>query len=190
MFTPRDYPRDGSPTGALHGETTAERRPGHIATFAAAFCAIAVCVLCVWYASHNLRTMFRYYDDEGYMLLQLKYSLGGAQLYTETYTQYGPFYFFAQEFCFRLLNLPVTHDSGRLITLGYWLLSALLMAGAFYRFRRDLLLASSVFAACTALAVVLRNEPGHPQQVVLILFGAAVFLDRKSTRLNSSHLGI
>lgn len=176
MFTPRDYPRDGSPTGAVHGETTAERRPGHIATFAAAFCAIAVCVLCVWYASHNLRTMFRYYDDEGYMLLQLKYSLGGAQLYTETYTQYGPFYFFAQEFCFRLLNLPVTHDSGRLITLGYWLLSALLMAGAFYRFRRDLLLASSVFAACTALAVVLRNEPGHPQQVVLILFGAAVFL--------------
>ena len=65
--------------------------------------------------------------------------MGGEQLYSEAYSQYGPFYFLVQEFWFRLLNLPITHDSGRIVTLVHWIVSALLGGAVVYRLRQDLL---------------------------------------------------
>jgi hypothetical protein len=110
------------------------------------------------------------------MLLSLQsYLAHPGSLYTGTFTQYGPFFFISQEFWFRLLHLPVTHDAGRLVTLGYWLLSALLAAGAMYRLFPNLLLASATFALCTVQAQVLAREPGHPQQLILVLFASALF---------------
>jgi hypothetical protein len=49
------------------------------------------------------------------MLLSLQHYLQEGGLYVRTYSQYGPFYFFAQHFLHSLLNLPVTHDAGRLV---------------------------------------------------------------------------
>jgi hypothetical protein len=44
--------------------------------------------------SRNLPS-FQLYHDEGYVLLSLDHYLQGGSLYTEVFSQYGPFYFYA-----------------------------------------------------------------------------------------------
>jgi len=131
--------------------------------------AIAGAVIGLLFAKHTLAAVFRTYDDEGYALISLAHYLSRGHLYTETYSQYGPFYFYAQEACVRLLRLPVTHDTGRLVTLLYWMAAGLLGGGFVYRISNSLLLGSAATLACIRLGTVLANEPGHPQQVVLVL---------------------
>ncbi len=151
--------------------------------------AIAVAVTGVFFAKHALGTVFQVYDDEGYALISLSHYLSRGHLYTETYSQYGPFYFYAQEACFRLLRLPVTHDAGRLVTLLYWMAAGLLGGGFAYRISNSLLLGSAAALAAIRLEAVLANEPGHPQQVILVLLMLSSCLalqagsDRKGTGL-------
>jgi hypothetical protein len=135
-----------------------------------ALVAAAVVLIGVLYAKHMLAATFRPHDDEGYMLLSLQRYLRLGGLYKDTFSEYGPFYFYAQEAWFRLLHLPVTHDAGRLVALIDWTLAALL-AGAFvYRISKNILIASAASLASTLLSAVLADEPGHPQQVILVLF--------------------
>src|SRR5271166_7051153 len=51
-------------------------------------------------------TRFSFWDDEGYMLLSLAHYVKDGHLYTQTYSQYGPFYFYAQGIFFQMLHLP------------------------------------------------------------------------------------
>jgi len=139
-------------------------------------CVFAVALLCVAFAFHSLRVHIAPYDDEGYMMSSLRSYLHGARLYTDTYTQYGPFFFFAQEFFFRLAHLPVTHDANRMVTLVYWMMAAGFGALFVYRSCRSALLAAAAMAGCTVLGVVLAGEPGHPQQVIYVLLAASAFL--------------
>ena len=147
---------------------TGKRNPGATRSFEAAIAA-AVLLISLLYARYALGTVFRPFDDEGCMLLSLRSYLAGHRLYTETYTQYGPFLFYFQSFWFWLLNLPVTHDSGRLLTFLTWVASAMLTGVFAHRVSRNLLLASSACACCIVLGTVLASEPGHPQQIVLAL---------------------
>ncbi|MGH9597956.1 MAG: hypothetical protein ACRD3K_14275, partial [Edaphobacter sp.] len=117
-----------------------------------------------------LATTFRSYDDEGYVLLSLKHYFAGGHLYTEVFSQYGPFYFFIQKGLFRLLQLPVNHDAGRLVTLICWLLSAGLAGYFIYRVSRNAVLASAAGLASMLLMRVVSDEPGHPQQIILPIF--------------------
>jgi hypothetical protein len=139
-----------------------------------ALMAFAMC-LGFAFAGRTLAMIFRPYDDEGYMLLSLVHYFREGGLYTKTYSQYGPFYFWAQALCFRLLRLPVTHDAGRLVTLIYWMLSGFLGGQFVYRLTNNTMLASVGLLACIVQGAVLANEPGHPQQVVLLLLMAAVW---------------
>src|SRR5215470_5062151 len=84
---------------------------------------------------------------------------------TETFSEYGPFYFYVQEALFHLLRLPITYDSGRLVTLVYWTISELLGDAFVYKISRNIVLGSAATLACFSLARVLANEPGHPQQL-------------------------
>jgi tetratricopeptide (TPR) repeat protein len=129
--------------------------------------ALAAFLVSLLYARHVLGTTFRTYDDEGYFLLSLDHYLRGGALYTDVFSHYGPFHFFAQEALFRLLRLPVNHDAGRLVTLIWWLLSAVLGGYFVYSLSNNMALASAATLACAKLASLLANEPGHPQQVIL-----------------------
>jgi hypothetical protein len=130
----------------------------------------AVLVLGVFFAIYRLTTLFRTYDDEGYILLSLAHYIEHGHLYTETFSQYGPFYFYAQGIFFQLLHIPLTHDTGRLVTLIYWLTSALLAAQLIYKLSKSILLGCAAGLGCVIVASVVANEPGHPQQLVLLLF--------------------
>jgi hypothetical protein len=137
---------------------------------------LVVVVLGGSFALSKLLTAFGAYDDEGYLLLSLKHYLNGGRLYTDTFTQYGPFYYFAQSLFFRVLHFPVTHDGGRIVTLIYWLLSAL-FAGLFvHRVSKSLLLGGAAGLGCVTVGAFLADPAGHPQQVVLLLWMATGYL--------------
>jgi hypothetical protein len=75
-----------------------------------------------------------------------------------------------------VLHFPVTHDGGRIVTLVYWLVSAL-FAGLFVqRISKSLLLAGAAGLVSVIMGAFLASEPGAPQQVVLLLWMAATYL--------------
>ena len=110
------------------------------------------------------------------MLVLLAHYINDGHLYTQTFSQYGPFYFYAQGLFFQLLSLPVTHDMGRLVTLAYWAASSLLAAVFVYRLSESIVLACAAGLCSMLVGSVLANEPGHPQQVVLLLYMIAACL--------------
>jgi hypothetical protein len=124
----------------------------------------------------QLLTRFLFWDDEGYMLVSLAHYFNEGNLYTKTFSQYGPFYFYAQAIFFHLLNLPVNHNMGRLVTLVYWVASSLLASVFVYRLFKSIFLASAAALCCALVGLVLTDEPGHPQQVVLLLYMVAACL--------------
>jgi hypothetical protein len=120
-----------------------------------------------------MATLFHAYDDEGFFLLALARYFRPGPLDPGTYSHYGPFYYYFQQACFQLLGLPVTHDAGRLVTLLCWMASALLSGVFVYRISRSVLLCAAATLSCISVASVLAHEPGHPQQVVLVLLTLA-----------------
>ncbi len=131
-------------------------------------------------ASLRLLTYFAPYDDEGCMLVSLAHYLNEGHLYTQTPSQYGPFYFYAQGIFFQVLHLPVTHEMGRLVTWVYWVASSVLGATFVYRLSKSVFLACAGGLCVMLAGSVLTNEPGHPQQLVLLLFMAAACLSAPS----------
>ncbi|MGC2525167.1 MAG: hypothetical protein WA417_21410, partial [Stellaceae bacterium] len=141
-----------------------------------AFLAILVAVVGALAAATRLLTRFSFWDDEGYVLISLAHYVKEGHLYTQTFSQYGPFYFYAQGLFFQLLHLPVTHDSGRLVTLVYWTASSLLAAVFGYRLSRSVFLACACGLCIMLAGLELTNEPGHPEHVLLLLYMAAACL--------------
>ena len=68
--------------------------------------ALAAVLAGACYARHILGMVYRPYDDEGYLLLAIDHYLKGGHLFTDVFSQYGPFYFYAQGALFGLLRSP------------------------------------------------------------------------------------
>ena len=135
--------------------------------------AILISVIGALPAASLLLTQFSWWDDEGYMLVSLAHYIDEGHLYTKTLSQYGPFYFFVQKLVFQIFQLPVTHEMGRLVTLVYWMSSSVLAAVFVSGLGNSIFLACSAGLSVMLAAVVVTNEPGHPQQLVLLLLIAA-----------------
>jgi hypothetical protein len=116
------------------------------------------------------------YDDEGYMLISLWHFVKEGGLYTKTFSQYGPFYFLLQPFLHGLLHLPINNDGDRLLTLFYILVSCGALAIFTARMTGRTLLGIACFIGTLPQAIVLLQEPGHPQEVALVLLSLSVFL--------------
>jgi len=133
-------------------------------------------------------------DDEGYFLITIKGYLSGANLYDQTYSPYGPFPFEFMAAAFKLLGLPVSNDTGRLLTLGLWLGAAILLALAAYRLSRNLLLAAAVYVLAFRVLDSAPNEPTHPSHLLMLLLAAmvvvAVFAGERRPRLAFVLLGM
>ena len=130
---------------------------------------VAAFFIALSFGRHLLATRFEAYDDEGYMLLMFQHYFSGGHLYTQVFSQYGPFAFFAEGTLFHLLHLPVNHDSGRFVTLIWWLVAAALGGCFAYRLSRSTILGSAAGLATMATGRVLSMEPVHPQQLILPL---------------------
>ena len=121
-------------------------------------------------------TAFMVYDDEGYVLWSLRMYGENGGLYERVFSQYGPLFYAYYDALRGILGLTLNHDTGRLLTLGYWLLISLtsgLLTAALARSR--LAAASAAALTFVGLAAMIR-EPIHPGGLIawIAMAGAAL----------------
>ena len=118
-------------------------------------------------------TGFSVWDDEGTLLLTVRQFLGGMKLYDQI-KGYGPVYYFYNWILRTASGTPATHDTVRMSSLILWLLTALVCAWIVLRLTRSLLLASFTHVLTFLGLSFFRNEPGHPQELCILLMMALV----------------
>lgn len=112
---------------------------------------------------------FAFYDDEGYMLALLRESSRGGSLYSEIYTQYGPAFSWIWNSFYSFFNLNYNHDTGRLVTLGCWILVSLLMGIGVWRQTKQWCWGLIAQFATSSQLGFLTTEPMHPMGILSIL---------------------
>jgi hypothetical protein len=121
-------------------------------------------------AYYRMFTGFNPYDDEGALMVTVKQYLSGTKLYNQTLNPYGPVYYFYNWALRTLSGTPVTHNVVRMSSLIPWLLTALVSAWIVLRLTDSLVLASLThLLACSTLSAFFHNEPGHPQELCILL---------------------
>ena len=150
-----------------------------------------VCVTALAYLGFlSVNNHFLWYDDEGYMMISLQGVLEGRALYTDIYSQYGPFYYQLRELIFRVLGLQVDHDTNRMVALFGWMLTAATLAALVFRITRDRAASLFSFVFAFLFLEVVVKEPGHPQQTAsLLLVCGLLLMTRRMDRWTLTALG-
>ena len=112
--------------------------------------------------------------DEGYLMITVQSFLGGHGLYDTVFTHYGPFYYIYEWLLHSVLRVPLTHDATRLACVFHWMLAAALLALAVRRATKSSLAGALMFMAAVVHLARIGDEPGHPQEVVVLLLALAV----------------
>ncbi|HEV8001176.1 MAG TPA: hypothetical protein VGP63_14915 [Planctomycetaceae bacterium] len=135
---------------------------------------------CVAFSFCRLFSTFIPHDDEGKMLLWTQHLLDGHILYDQVPCPYGPFYFLCRWPLFAALGVPLTNDATRALTLLLWWLTAALLAAAVWRLAAKTGWATGLAVLVGVLEIiylrVLPREPGHPQELVVLLLAAALWI--------------
>ena len=158
----------------------------------AAYTAVTVGVAVAGY--FDLFTQFEYYDDEGYIALSVKALVRGGSLYSDVYTQYGPFPYELWGGLFALTGEQVSTNAIRLITLAIWI--AITLTAGLTVHRLSGRLALGVIAALVAFATAgqIAAEPLHPDGIVTLLVlgvaAAAVLLGERRPRAAMAITGV
>ena len=115
-------------------------------------------------------TGFSAYDDEGALMITVKQYLSGRTIYVDIFSFYGPVYYLYNWLLRTLTVTPVTHDAVRMTSLVLCLAGALMCACIVLRLTRSLAMAAVAHLfTSTAITALSRSEPGHPQELVLLL---------------------
>lgn len=114
------------------------------------------------------------YDDEGYVLWSLHDVAAGHALYTEVYSQYGPFPYLI----YRLLGwlgYPFTSDAARVVAGLCWLGTAALTGSMVSRLTRSTLYGLAGMLLTWTALTDMRSEPGHPGGLLALLTALAAW---------------
>ncbi len=128
------------------------------------------------FAYRHLFAWFPLHDDEGYVMMSVRYLLRGRRMYDEVPILFGPAFFLYKWIVHGVLQVPLTHDAIRFELLVLWLV-AVLVSGSFV-----VVLVSSVALALAAqfavlsLLIMLSNEPGHPQELIVLVVVVSLIL--------------
>lgn len=132
--------------------------------------------------------VFTEFDDEGYVLLTLRQFMHGLPLYDNLFTQYGPFHFVLRSFFHLITFSGVTHDTTRLISIAIRTLASISCVYFFFAATRHALMAILLYVHFIVFFVAIVNEPGHPQETVLLLLCLALWTVSLATgRLPQRH---
>ena len=116
---------------------------------------------------------FQSYDDEGRLMISVQGILEGNALYDRVATHYGPVYYFYEWTLHKLAAIPLTNDTTAALCVAHWILGAAIFGLAGWRMTRSAPLAAFVFMQAVVHLEPLANEPGHPQEVVVLLLSVA-----------------
>lgn len=144
-------------------------------------------IFTVFVAIPNLFTTLAPYDDEGYVMMTVKSFSAKHPLYEETHTQYGPAYYLITEPIHSWLKVPLTQQAVRLKTACYWVIATLISMAIVYRLsgNRIVALITGMFAAFHLDKLAL--EPGHPQELALVLSLLSIWCVCHSSPLKKKH---
>ena len=120
--------------------------------------------------------------DEGYLMITVRSFNEGQPLYDSVFTQYGPLYYFYEYILHGWLAVPLTQDATRLVGIVHWLAAAALLGVTGGTLMRSAFGGLFVFAQAMAHLTRLADEPGHPQELVVVLFGIALVLVARAER--------
>jgi hypothetical protein len=129
----------------------------------------AVAGVLLYYCYLEQFQVFMEYDDEGYVLLTLRQFMQGLPLYDGLFTQYGPFHFVLRGLFHLITFSSVTHDTTRLISLAIRTFAGITCAYFFFAATRHALMAVLLYIHFIVFFGAVVNEPGHPQETVLLL---------------------
>lgn len=121
------------------------------------------------FAYHHLFSHFQLHDDEGYLMMSVRYLLRGERIYDDVPILYGPAFFLYKWLVHGLLQVPLTHDAVRMQTLVVWLASVLGVGLLVVLVARSFALALAAQLVALSALAALSNEPGHPQELVALL---------------------
>jgi len=146
----------------------------------------ALLLACAWLV---INTTFMYYDDEGFLLLSYRNFIGGAPLYDEVFSQYGPWPYLYHQLLTTVLQQPISHAFGRNLTALHWVICALCCGAIAARFSGRTLVAICTTLITFTLLWQMNAEPSHPGSLVaamlavLALAAAVLHDDRRWTGL-------
>lgn len=116
------------------------------------------------------------YDDEGYVMLTIQSFLGGGALYDQTHTQYGPAFYVWSSLVHSTIHWPLTQDAIRLKTVLVMAIVTCLIAATVWRVSGSRWAASSIAILSVLHLDKLALEPGHPQELALVISVLALWL--------------
>lgn len=128
------------------------------------------------YAFSFTSSGFAFYDDEGFLMITVRGYLEGHPLYDGVLTAYGPFYYLYEWMVHTAACLPLTHDLTRILCILHWLAASAILAVAGGLMTRSRLPALFIFMQATVHLRHLACEPGHPQEVVILLLALAALV--------------
>jgi hypothetical protein len=137
----------------------------------AAFLVVLVELLSGFYA---MFTRFEAYDDEGYWLIAIRSYHQHGGLYGRTYSQCGPFYYEFWSGFFSLTRIPIVPNAARAITLGVWILTAMLLGVGLWLLTRRFALALLGELAAFLILFPLVREPMEPAGLAYLLVAVMV----------------
>lgn len=140
------------------------------------FGALIFVAIAAVYAFSLTFSQFALYDDQGLLMISVRGYLEGHPLYDGIFSLYGPIYYFYAWFVHGLISVPLTHDATRALCVLHWLVAAAILSVAGGILTRSPLLALFIFAQGMAHLRTLSNEPGHPQELVVLLLAFAVLV--------------
>ena len=133
---------------------------------------VALIVAVYWggvFSWHALHANFQAYDDEGYFLVLVQHLLDGDKPYDEVSTVYGPLYLAYRWLLHGVFGLALSSDGLRISLLLSWITCAGL-CGLLVRAGGGCgLSALATSLACLFQLFALTNEPGHPQDLALMV---------------------
>lgn len=109
-----------------------------------------------------ISTSFMIYDDEGYLLQTYRDFTNGHSLYTEIFSQYGPWPYLYHGIIGTMAGEPIGHMLGRGVTACHWLVCALLSGALTLRLTRSPTLGVGACLLVFGLLWQMTWEPSHP----------------------------
>ncbi len=123
-------------------------------------------------------TTFRFWDDEGYVLISLRNFSAGGSLYLDVFSQYGPFYNLLFAGLHRAFGFPLDPAGARWFVCFAWTATSLGGLLLVARATRSLLWGVTAALAAFVLLRTLTHEPLHPVGLVVLVLviGSALAL--------------